>query len=314
MATPYIMKKGVSKLSDLSDVLPLAQPVQTYCVDTVNGSDGFSGKSWEYPFASMGKALSVVQTGGYIFFRGDVREELTGSNLKFDITIIGAATKPHHPDVPATGYHPGASCWRPPASPTAATPLLKVRGRGWRFINILFDAPVDAAAVKLETNSLSGANEYSAGHASFIGCRFDAGYIGIEDNGGAGFVEVIDNDFRGLTEAAIKCTSTSNAMPLRWMIKGNTFMDNANHILMTLSRSVIRDNVFGLFTTEAINTIYVSAQGEYNVVGPGNVFSGDVDTAEGYTGDSTDTWAGNYAMTVTGSAVTTGSTNILPTS
>lgn len=313
MAHKQITVNGM--LKDINDNFAMQDisPVQPYFVDTVNGNDLNSGRSWENAFATMGKALGLVETLGTIYFVGDVREELTGSNLVFDVKIIGAATKPHHPDVPASGYHPGAACWRPPISPTAATPLLKVRGRGWVFKNILFDCPVDAAAVKLETNSESGADEYSAGHASFIGCRFDAGAIGIEDNGGAGFVLVEDCDFRGLTDAAIKCTSTSNAMPLRWMIRGNTFMDNANHILMTLSRSVIQNNIFGKFTTEAINTIYVATQGEYNMVGPGNVFSGDVDTEEGYTGDSTDTWAGNFAMTVAGSAVTTGSTNTLPT-
>lgn len=313
MAHKQVTVNGM--LKDINDNFAMqdASPVQPLFVDTVNGNDLNNGRSWATALKTMGEALGLVETLGTIFFVGDVREELEGSNLVFDVKIVGAATKPHHPDVPATGYHPGAATWRPPASPTTATPLVIVRGRGWTFKNILFDCPVDAAAVKLETNSESGADEYSAGHASFIGCRFDAGAIGIEDEGGAGFVLVEDCDFRGLTDAAIKNTSTSNAMPLRWMIRGNTFMDNANHVLMTLSRSVIRDNVFGKFTTEALNTIYVSAQGEYNVVGPGNVFSGDVDTAEGYTGDSTDVWAGNFAMTVAGSAVATGSTNTLPT-
>jgi len=307
---------GAGWLKDVNaNFAMLADSVQSpLFVDTVNGNDLNSGSGWENALATMGEALDRVETLGTIKVIGDVREELVGSNLVFDVTIIGCGTKPHHPDVPAAGYHPGAACWRPPASPTAATPLIEVRGRGWRFVNLLFDAPVDAAAVKLVSNALSGDDEYSAGHASFIGCRFDAGAIGIEDSGGAGFVEVIGCDFRGLTDAAIKNTSTAVAMPLRWMIRDNTFMDNANHVLMSLSRAVIRENVFGKFTTEALNTIYVSAQGEYNVVGPFNVFSGDVDTAEGYTGDSTDTWAGNFAMTVTGSAVTTGSTNILPTS
>lgn len=288
-------------------------PVPPLYVDTVNGDDSYDGHSWERALKTMGAALDAVETLGTIFFVGDVREELTGSNLVFDVSIIGCGTKPHHPDVPATGYHPGAACWRPPATPTEATPLLTVRGRGWRFVNILFDAPVDAAAVVLETNAESGDDEYSAGHASFIGCRFDAGAIGIEDSGGAGFVLVEDCDFRGLTDAAIKCTSTAVAMPLRWMIRNNTFMDNKSHVLMTMSRCVVRDNVFGKFTTTALNTIYNSEQGEYNVVGPGNAFSGDVDaTSSKYVGDSTDTWAGNFAMTVNGAGVATGSTNTIP--
>ena len=312
MAHKQITSNGMLADINANFAMQDTSPVQPYFVDTVNGSDLNSGRSWDNAFATMGKALGLVETLGTIYFVGDVREELEGSNLVFDVKIVGAATKPHHPDVPATGYHPGAACWRPPASPTTATPLVIVRGRGWTFKNILFDCPVDAAAVKLETNSESGADEYSAGHASFIGCRFDAGAIGIEDEGGAGFVLVEDCDFRGLTDAAIKNTSTSNAMPLRWMVRGNTFMDNATHVLMTFSRSVIRDNVFGKFTTEALNTIYVSAQGEYNVVA-GNFFSGDYDTAEGYTADTTDTWVGNYAALTTGAASDPGAINVLPT-
>jgi hypothetical protein len=174
------------------------------------------------------------------------------------------------------------------------------------------DVPVDAAAIKLLRNAESGEDEYDASHAKFEDMRFDGGLTGIENSGGASFVTVRGCDFRGLTNA-ILCSSTGVAVPLRWKIQFNEFMDNTNHVISSFSRSVIRGNIFGKFTTEALNTIYNSAQGEYNVVGPDNVFSGDVDTAEGYTGDSTDTWAGNFAMTVTGSAVATGSTNILPT-
>jgi len=291
--------------------MPISTFGKHWFVDTINGLDGNKGTSADRPFKTMAKAISLAGTSDVIFFRGDVREEITGSNLVFDLTIVGCGTRPHHADLPATGYHTGAAAWRPPAVESGTTPLLTVRGRGWRFINILFDAPSDAAAVKLETNALTGTSEYSAGHAHFVGCRFDGGLTGIEDAGGAGFVTVENCDFRGLTNG-ITCSSTAVAIPLRWNVVGNNFHDNTNHLISSASRWTIKDNVFGKFTTESINTIFNTAQGEYNVL-TGNVFSGDVDTAEGYTGDTTDTWAGNYAMTVTGLAVTTGSTNILPT-
>ena len=136
-------------------------------VDTFDGSDTNTGKSWREPFDTMSAALSAAQTLDTIYFRGDVREELVGSNLKFDITIIGVGSK-HHPDQPSSAYDPGASMWRPPSSPTSTTPLLELRGRGWKFINITFDCPVDAAAVLMKRNGLSDVSEYDASHAQFI--------------------------------------------------------------------------------------------------------------------------------------------------
>lgn len=272
-------------------------------VDTERGSDGNTGKSTSKAFATMTKALSVVGTNDVIFFTGDVREECTGSNLVFDVTIIGCGNSPHHPDLPATGYRSGAATWRPPASPTAATPLIKVRGRGWRFVNILFDMPVDAAAIYLERNASSGTSEYDASHASIYGCRFDAGFVGIENAGGCGFVTVENNFFRGVTgsgSAGIKCTSTSVAVPLSWNITGNRFYNNTSHILSSMSYSTIKNNQFGRFTATLavdIDDQPSANQGEYNIV-TGNYLSGTYD-ATAYPPGSNNEWAGNISPSIT---------------
>lgn len=294
MATPYKMVKGKSSIYDLYDAAP--GPVAPLFVDTVNGVSGNDGSSWDKAFVTMAAALSAVQTGGTVYFRGDVREELTGSNLKFDVSIIGAAV-PHHADVPGTGYHPGASVWRPPSSPTATTPLLKVRGRGWRFENILFDCPVDAAAVYLERNASAGTSEYDSSHAVFVNCRFDSGKVGIENAGGASFVTVDGCKFYRLTEsggAGIKCTSTSVAVPLNWIIKNCHFANNASHILSSMSYSTIWNNIFGRFTATLsidIDDQPSANQGEYNVI-TGNYLSGSYG-ATAYPPGSNNEWAGN---------------------
>ncbi len=274
-----------------------ALPSQSYFVDTVNGLDTNDGKSWATAFKTMAAALTAVATNGRIYFRGDVREELTGSNLKFDVTIIGCGNRPHHPDLPSAGANPGAACWRPPASPTTATPLLKVRGRGWRFINIMFDCPVDAAAVKLERNALSDAAEFDASHAEFIGCRFDSGLIGIENNGGCGFVMVEGCRFMRLTEtggAGIKCTGTAVAAPLNWDIHDCIFMNNASHILSSMSYSNLYRNQFGRFTATLSVDLYnqpSAGQGEYNIITE-NYLSGTYNAAT-YPAGSNNEWAGN---------------------
>jgi hypothetical protein len=268
-----------------------------YFVDTVDGYANRNGRDPDKPLNEMAAALATVESGDRVYFRGDVREEATGSNLAFDVTIIGVGNRPHHADVPGAGYHPGASVWRPPASPTAATPLLKVRGRGWRFENILFDAPVDAAAVRLERNALSGTAEFDPSHASFVRCQFRSGKYALEDAGGCFNVLVDDCDFYSLSEAggaAIITTSTAVALPLCWTVRNCRFIENVNHIKVSASRWVVGpNNVFMKHTTDAINLKAVGAQGEYNTV-YGNALGGTFSIVGGYTPGANDEWGGNF--------------------
>lgn len=274
---------------------PFAAPGNTYFVDTLYGSDANSGENWDASVATMSRALTLAQSYDTIVFKGDVREELTGSHEKFDITIIGAGNRARHAN---TGYA-GASVWRPPASPTATTPLLKVRAQGWRFVNILFDCPVDAAAIYLERNAVDGVanGEYDPSHAEFINCRFESGKVGIQNHGGAGFVRVESCRFYRLTEsggAGIKCTSTGTAVPLNWQIIDNSFMNNASHILSSMSYSEIRGNTFGRFTATLsidIDDQPSANQGEYNII-TGNYLSGTY-AATAYPPGSNNEWAGN---------------------
>ena len=271
--------------------------VNTQTDTTARGADTNRGNSWDKALRTMSRALTLAETGDTIYFVGDIREELTGSSLKFDITIVGAGMK-HHPDSPGTGYLVGASTWRAPASPTSATPLLKVRGRGWKFVNILFDCPVDAAAVKLERNALSDTSEYDASHAQFIDCRFTDGKYGIQNDGGASFVTVDGCQFQRLNEsggAGIICTSTSVAVPLNWVIKNSEFHNNASHILSSMSYSSIRNNTFGRFTATLsidIDDQPSANQGEYNVIW-GNYLSGTYG-ATAYPPGSNNEWGGNF--------------------
>jgi len=273
-----------------------AMPATSYFVDTVNGDDtNHDGKSWENAFATMGAALTAVETNGKIYFRGDVREELVGSHLKFDIEIIGVGSL-HHPDLPSAAYHPGAACWRPPVSPTAATPLLKVRGRGWKFTNFMVDSPVDAAAFQLERNALSGTSEYDASHATFENVRAIGGEHFIEDIGGCYNVTVDGCQIAAMTAAAIINSSTAVANPLNWKIINNIFPSNVSdfgnvaHIDSPLNCAVIAGNVFGTVRA-AGKYIDLTGSGGGNVVCD-NVFGGVYDTDD-YVGIAGDLWYNN---------------------
>ncbi len=292
-----ILRAGVARLSDLQDY---ASPVPDVFLDAKTGSTSGDGLSWDSAVNTMARALAIVQTGGRVFFRGKIAEEITGDNLKFDISIIGVGSK-HHADEPSSAYHPGASVWQPPASPTTATPLIKVRGRGWNFVNILFDCPVDSAAIYLERNALSGTSEYDASHASIIGCDFRNGKYGIQDVGGVWNIRIEDCDFETIDEAsgcAIINTSASVASPRRWVILNNRFQPdsstegNLQHIDSPLQGSTIKGNVFG---TVKSTGIYIDLTGGVGNVLYDNLLMGAYDTSD-YVPGTGDSWAGNQSL------------------
>jgi hypothetical protein len=315
---------GAGWLKDINDnfaaVAP--QPATTYFVDTFNGSDSNNGQSFESAFATMTKALSVVTTGGKIYFVGDVREECIGSNLVFDVTIQGAGGL-HHPDQPSSAYNPGASTWRAPAEPTATTPLIEVRGRGWRFINIMFDCPVDAAAIKLVNNSGSGLTEYDASHAVIQGCVFQQGKYGIQLDGPIGHVMLWDNDFAILSETGgcALYAATDGGPHYRWRIERNYFVaaataegnkGNQSHIDCALMSSLIIGNFFG--TVEATGKYVDLTGGQDNIVTE-NHMMGSYSTDD-YVAATGDSWIGNRSIDLSETEVdtTTGWTIAVPAS
>lgn len=265
-------------------------PGATYYADANNGSDSNSGGSWGGAKLTIASALSLMSEGDTLYLSGKFREQVTLSNLHGGVSIIGADDRlPAHADAP----WPSGASWLAPASPTAATPLLTVRSQGVTVQNILFDAPSDAAAIKLERNALSGNSEYDASHFNAVNCRFTSGDTGIENAGGCGFVVIERCRFYDLTNA-IKCTSTAVAVPLRWIVKDHcVFMQNTNHILSTFVDSVIMDNVFGKFTTVGIK-LSQNGAGTDNVV-TRNALSGTYSNVGGYTAaGASDEWGGNY--------------------
>jgi hypothetical protein len=268
-----------------------------YYVDTFGGGTANDGLSWASALSTMSAALTLAQTGDTVFFRGDVREQLVGSNLKFDITIVGVGSL-HYPDLPSVGSNPGSSTWRAPASPAATTPLLEVRGRGWNFVNINFAGPTDAASVQLHRNALADASEFDPSHASFIGCRFQDAKYAIQDNGGCYHVTVERCAFKAQTTAAIVNTSTAVANPLNWTIRDCQFpsnvssFGNATHIDSPLNCSVIRDSVFGTVTSTGL---YIDLTGGSGNIVWNNILLGVYATSD-YVAGTGDQWYGNRCV------------------
>jgi len=202
---------GVPVLSSVPMVSPFSKVI---FVDGNVGNDGYNGSTPALALRTMSKAFtSYLASGDTIVFRGNIREELTTPAGVFDVTIVGAGNKPRHADAHTGNGGFSAATWKPPAVPTAATPLLIVQQQGWSLYNILFDCPVDAAAVQLLRDAGAGDAERDASHATISGCRFATGQNAIQLKGGPNFVRIENNTFHGLTTSAINNTVGAVSVP-----------------------------------------------------------------------------------------------------
>lgn len=242
-----------------------------------------------------------------IILGGVLREQAVAPLNVYDVTIIGAANLPRQA-LTATGGDPhngtvipGGASWNPPhTGAVASTPLLELKAAGWRIVNIAFTPHTSSAAIRLTRSDT--VDTIDAGHCLIQDCVFasngGSGQIGIEDNGGCGFTHVINNRFEGLTGTAMKGLSTAAAVPQQWLIDNNKFEGNTNAIGMSLTKSVISNNVIRQATNDAnfkVNLVAVAAQGSLNFVLL-NFFSdavANVTIAKGYKPGTTDVWR-NY--------------------
>lgn len=279
--------------------VPVNAPFQNvygrhWFVDAKIGSDGNSGRKPSRPFSTMSKALTSVDSGDVIYFRGKVREQLTAPAGVFDITIIGAANQPRHADDHSESSSPGrgssSATWTTPASATAATPLLIVRQQGWKFINFLIDGPSDAAAIQLFRDAGSGDDERDASHAHFMGCKFVAAQNHIEFKGGLSQVVLKDNLFFGATGTSLLETVGAGVGTNNFhRFIGNQFHNNAGHIDMGMNYGTIWGNTFGKFTDPGIDL----RTGSENVV-CANALYGTYSNAGKYWAGTNDEWGGNF--------------------
>jgi hypothetical protein len=258
------------------------------------GPGGGVGQS----YTSLTDIKSNLRPRDVVIIGGVLREQVVLPITAYDILFMGAANIPRQATdggVP-TG---GGATWMAPLAPVALTPLVEVTRQGVTFENILFNPPTSSAAIRLTTSG--GLNE--AGQANVRGCTFlggGTGQIGVEDNGGSGFVIIEDCLFQLLTGTAILGLTTANAIPLSWTIQRNKFIQNTNDIKMSLSQALIEANRFFAAgsgsTNKVIDTIALSGQGNNNHVLLNqfkNVVT-EIKNNNGYRGGSTDTW-NNYA-------------------
>lgn len=234
-------------------VLPLGiNPFgRVWFVDAKIGSNGNSGRQADRPFLTMAKAFANIDSGDTIFFRGKVREQVTTPAGVFDVTVIGAANRPRHADDLYEDSNPGrgssAATWAAPASPAAATPLVKVIQQGWRFQRMLFAGPTDAdpanACIQIHRTE-EGAAEQDGGHLELVGCRFASGYNGLYDSGGCANVGIYDSRFEALTNFCIIGAGNIGVGQSDWDVQRNHFDGFTNGVKIAAFGCRIERNAF----------------------------------------------------------------------
>lgn len=262
------------------------------------GPIGHSGKTFS-TFAGLAPKLKSRDT---IILCGVLREQASAPRGVHDVTIIGGANRVRQATdggVPTGG---GAS-WLPPAVPAAGTALLSLPFNiGWQFENIEFNPPaaVNSPGVLLERSAST-----EAGQARFKNCLFlggGANQVGIDDQGGNGFVEIEECEFHYLA-FAIRLRAIVTGIPGWWLIKKNRFSHNTNDITMSLHASIIQGNVFQTAGAGGVNKVVsTKSQGDggagssenYVIENFFNNLQANIQESNGYSGCATDIWR-NYS-------------------
>jgi len=262
------------------------------------GSDGNNGLSPMAPFATMARAFTFIKSYDVIVLDGVIREQVVSPAEVYNITIIGGGNFTPRQATSSGVATGGGASWLAPTTAVALTPLLEILSAGWTLVNLQMSPVTSSACVRLTRSATVDATDGS--HARFVNCYFAGGTtpIGIEDNGGCGFVIVEDCRFQNLT-SAIKGLNTAAAVPLSWGIRDCRFQQNTNDVTMSLSYAIIERNKFMTAgsgaTNKVISTTFVAVQGGNNHILLNQFTNTEVQIApgNGFTGAASDVWM-NY--------------------
>jgi len=274
----------------------------TFYVDTVNGKDANDGTFPTGALKTMAGAFAKLEglfadggsgaaSNATIFVSGDIREQLETPADIYGVRIVGLFNGGvRHTTASGVVLAGNGAAWRSPASATADEPLLRLQEPGWVIENMLFIPAAGIAGIEIYS-----ADPLEGGHAIIRGCRFNAAdttsTIGIEDVGGSGFVRVEDCFFQTLASGIVN-TSTAQANPSWWVVTGNRFLDNTEHIDAPFDKSYIQWNVFD----EATDNVNLTG-GAGNVVNHNSFANAaaNIKIADGYVAGTGDVWEDNYA-------------------
>ena len=292
---------GIHKFHNAGGFLtanPLRPVGRSFYVDGSNttglAADGNTGRSWDQPWLTMAQAFATIDNFDKIYLMGVVKEQLVAPAGVYDIQVVGAGNRPRQATDGgvATG---GGAHWAPPASPTAATALLKLIAQGWSIENIQFLPHTSSSCITIER--AAGPPERDGSHTIARGCRFVGGTTAngiLLLNGGYNCL-IEDNEFESLTGTAILSSGTGIQVPLNNKIMYNRFTGCTNAIAISSTEGRIIGNIFRQAADDTnfkVNLVSVSGQGSLNMV-LNNYFSdvvANITIAKGYKPGTGDVW------------------------
>jgi hypothetical protein len=266
-----------------------------FYVDSVLGSAANRGKSWATAKKTITTALALCSAGDTIVIKGkgSSTSATTNRSGSFNEAVSCSLNGIKFIGVGPVGNE---AIW---SAPDTTAPCLTITGTDCLVYGIRFAPPVANAAI-----SLSGAYQTRIENCHFQGKT--GSYYGILTDGNNANVQVINNIFAYINTAtyatAIKGSGYSVGENSGWIVQGNTFQSNLNHIVCRMRQSFIINNFFaagGLAANNADSaTLTVlgidlhGATGGCNIV-TGN-FLGSLYHQACYYGGTDDSWSGNF--------------------
>jgi hypothetical protein len=268
----------------LSDFFLYQVEGTNYYVNSAVTASG-SCKSLATACKTITAAQALAVAGDTIFIKGSFNEAVTLTS-KAGVRFIGIGTTTNR------------ALW---TAPDTTAPALTIAASADVWVeNIRFRPPVANAAI-----SLTGASH----QATIKNCRFQGktgSKYGILTDGSQANVHILGNEFFYINTAtgayAIYGETYATAEPAGWILEGNKFHSNLNHLVCRLRQSIVRENVFaagGLAadgSTSATLTVLgidiSGATGGINTV-TRNDLGGLYHTAH-YKPGTSDEWSGNF--------------------
>lgn len=276
----------------------------TFYVNTTASATG-NGKNPNHAFLTMAEAFAAIATleaqrahsadNTTIYWEGVISEQLT-TPLSGE-SGVGVSGLRIVALVNGNNHHDDGARWTVPASPTAATPLLTIRGQGCVIDGGIWVGDATNATSCIMLRRAESATYPDASHTIIRNIRFFGAYTGgagVIDSGGNSQITIEDCIFEGLTEGIGFVTGAGIAAPNRYVISNNIFRDNTDHIDLPCDMSVIQWNVMDEAT---VNIDVGGGLSGGNTVNH-NAFANaqaNIKIADGYIAGTGDIWEDNYA-------------------
>lgn len=273
---------ALAALNDIGSVL---------FVDSVNGADANSGKSWSHAKKTIADAVSHASAHDAIMLHGTFNEAVTCA--LDDVKFIGV------------GPSPRSVSWTAPT--VAASFCLSPTGDRILLHNIYFKPVIYTTSGVPSALRLSGSNYLMVKECKFQGQTgsYTAIYSPVCDSDN---VTIEDCEFNYMNTATNGCAilgvEAGGLSYSGWKILNTKFGSNLKHIDVNMRNSLIKGCVFpvgGIGTdgaaTAALTTMCIDLSGTSsggNVVTQ-NALGGEYDT-DLYVAGTGDMWVGNYTL------------------